>query len=103
MADRWFGIIESDTGKLVSTGTVLADELPPGMEIIELGTEGPPEGKIWDPASRGFVDPPAPPVSPEEQAARGLVAQAKASLKNPQAANEDRMRAATFLRSMGEL
>lgn len=100
---RWFGIVESSSGDLVSTGTVLADELPPGLEIIELGTEGPPEGKVWDPETRAFIDPAAPPVSPEEEAAQGLLARARASLRNPQATDEDRIRAATFLRSMGEL
>lgn len=48
----WYAIYSVATGALVSTGTVIADPLPEGLGIIELGAL-PPFGE-WNPATHAF-------------------------------------------------
>lgn len=51
----WFAVVWEDSGKLVSVGSVLADPMPQGYEVVELGPDRP-EG-TWNEESRAF-DPP---------------------------------------------
>jgi hypothetical protein len=53
----WFAVVERATGRLESVGTVLAEQLPPHLEAIELPSA--PGDNMWDEASRTFV--PRPP------------------------------------------
>ena len=55
----WFAVYEADTGRLRSTGTVLADPLPEGLEAR--GYEARPEGMDWNPETRDFDIPRAVP------------------------------------------
>ncbi len=51
----WYAVIDPASGQLLSTGTVLADPLPKGVDAIELGDELP--AGEWNSKSRQF-DPP---------------------------------------------
>lgn len=53
----WFLVYDTNTGRLVSQGTVIADPLPRGLTAVDVGTR--PEGVMWDEASRSMV--PRPP------------------------------------------
>ena len=48
----WYAVIEAASGQLLSTGTVLADPLPKGLEAIAVGDE-PPAGD-WNTQTRQF-------------------------------------------------
>lgn len=63
----WYAVIESDTGRLLSTGTVLERHNFPeaGVDVVELGDDHTADGKVWDEAARAFVPAPPPPVVPE--------------------------------------
>lgn len=54
----WFLIIEKDTGKLRSQGTVLGDKIDPAYEVVELPDQ-PKDSEMWDENARRFV--PRPP------------------------------------------
>lgn len=55
----WYAVYRSDSGALVSVGTVLADPLPEGLEVREYADW--PVG-AWDAETRSFVIQPPPPV-----------------------------------------
>lgn len=58
----WYAVIETATGRLLSTGTVLADPMPKGLEAIEIGDE-PPAGE-WNTKTLQF-EPSTRPVEVE--------------------------------------
>ena len=61
MAETWYALCESATGRLESVGTVVADDsllASKGLVKISLGTSPPPDTKMWDQATRTFVDRP---------------------------------------------
>ena len=58
MSDQWFAIVEKATGRLHSTGTVIADAerlQRDGLEALPLDFN-PQLNKEWDQASRTFKD-----------------------------------------------
>lgn len=61
----WFGVYREDTGDLVSLGTVVADPLPAGFAVRDLGAARPDLATDeWDPATRAMkrrTRPPEPP------------------------------------------
>ena len=52
MAD-WFAVYHDPNGELVSTGTVIADPLPPGLSKKQLA--GPPGDQVWDTGTLNFI------------------------------------------------
>lgn len=54
--DQWWAIIEKRTGRLYSTGTMIAEVLP--ASFIALSIDGPPGDRVWNEAKRQFEDPP---------------------------------------------
>ena len=50
-----YAVFEKATGRLHSTGSVLADPMPKQFEVKELGETFNPEGLEWDPTTRMFV------------------------------------------------
>lgn len=48
----WFAVYETGTGRLRSTGTVLADPLPEGLAAKEFAVR--PEGMDWNPVTLDF-------------------------------------------------
>ena len=62
MADQWYALVDVD-GNLVSTGTVLAADAEltaRGLTKVPLDAE--PGHRVWDAATRSFVDPPPAPT-----------------------------------------
>ena len=62
--DKWFAVYSTETGQCVSTGTVVADPLPPHLAARELTQEEYGylvQGGVWDAVSL-TVTPPAPKV-----------------------------------------
>lgn len=59
---QWYAIIEKQTGKLCSTGTVIAEVLPAHLEAQPI--DAPPSDRIWDEAMRSFK-PALPELRPE--------------------------------------
>lgn len=51
----WYAIIETETGRLHSVGTVLAEETPSQYTVQELGEDFVQAGKEWDTENRMFV------------------------------------------------
>jgi hypothetical protein len=51
----WFAIYEKATGRLVSTGTVVADPLDPGLEKVALAAAPEFGAQDWDPAAKALV------------------------------------------------
>lgn len=54
----WFVVHRTETGQIVSSGDVVASPLPEGLTSVDVGAR-PADSKMWDPASRAFVDRPA--------------------------------------------
>lgn len=52
---KWFAVCEKATGRLVSTGTVVADPLDSGLEKIELADAPDFSAQDWDPAAKALV------------------------------------------------
>ena len=57
--DQWWAVLDKNTGRLFSTGTVIAEVLP--SSFIALAIDGPPGDRIWDEADRSFKNPPPTP------------------------------------------
>ena len=53
--NMWYAIIEKATGRLHSTGTVLADPMPKEYEVKELGESFSQEGLEWDASTKAFM------------------------------------------------
>jgi len=51
----WFAIYEKATGRLVSTGTVVADPLDPGLEKVALAAAPDFSAQDWDPTAKALV------------------------------------------------
>ena len=51
----WFAIYEKATGRLVSTGTVVADPLDPGLEKVALAAAPEFGAQDWDPTAKALV------------------------------------------------
>lgn len=51
----WFAVYEKATGRLVSTGTIVADPLDPGLEKVALATAPDFSAQDWDPAAKALV------------------------------------------------
>lgn len=51
----WFAVYEKATGRLVSTGTVVADPLDPGLEKAALAAAPDFSAQDWDPAAKALV------------------------------------------------
>ena len=58
MAEQWYAVYETATGRLASIGSVLANPLPTGMTALPLAAE-PTSADMWDEATRTFI--PRPP------------------------------------------
>lgn len=54
----WAALYRTDTGALVSVGTVVTGELPPGTAVLPLA-DRPSDSEMWDESSRTFVPRPA--------------------------------------------
>lgn len=54
----WHAIYETQSGRLVSVGEVVANPLPSGLTDLPLLTE-PTDREMWDPPTRAFVPRPA--------------------------------------------
>jgi len=52
MAERWFAVCRRATGELVSSGTVVADPIPEGLEAILLAAQPDWAADEWDAATR---------------------------------------------------
>ena len=55
----WYAVYRTDSGELVSTGTVVADPLPDGLGLIALATESDHQNEQWNAITRSFE--PRPP------------------------------------------
>lgn len=53
MTEQWYAVIEKDTKKLVSVGTVLGDPLPDHLEVIAI-PERPTEPSFWNTETLSF-------------------------------------------------
>ena len=53
----WFAVVEKATGRLLSTGTVVAASLPDTVEVLPID-EQPGEMKEWDAATKTLKDRP---------------------------------------------
>lgn len=62
--EKWFAICDRTTGEAVSFGTVLANELPPHLEAIEILAQ-PDKDTRWDAATKSIVGIPPPPPRPD--------------------------------------
>ena len=52
----WYAVVETKTGRLHSTGTILADPMPKQYEVIELGEDWQDTiDKEWDPKTKTFI------------------------------------------------
>lgn len=51
----WFAIYEKATGRLVSTGTVVADPLDPGLEKAALAAAPDFSARDWDPVAKALI------------------------------------------------
>ena len=51
----WFAVYEKATGRLVSTGTVVADPLDPELEKVALAARPDFSAQDWDPAAKVLV------------------------------------------------
>ena len=51
----WFAVYEKATGRLVSTGTVVADPLDPGLEKVALSAAPDFSAQDWDPVAKTLV------------------------------------------------
>ena len=51
----WFAVYEKATGRLVSTGTVVADPLDSGLEKVALAAAPNFSAQEWDPAAKALV------------------------------------------------
>jgi len=49
----WYAVVEDATGRLISTGEVLANPLPVGMVALTIGSA--PGDKMWDEVTRTFI------------------------------------------------
>ena len=58
--DQWYAVLDKNTGRLFSTGTMVAEVLP--ASFIAQPIDGPPGDRIWDEAERNFKNP--PPIPP---------------------------------------
>ena len=54
----YFAVYETATGRLKSLGTVLADPLPVGLTVLDIGSP-PPDNEMWDATITSFI--PRPP------------------------------------------
>src|SRR6476659_9721483 len=61
----WRAIYELATGKLVSSGTIVADPLPDGLAAKEL--PGDPAGQVWDEVALEFKTSPKQTVFSSEE------------------------------------
>ncbi len=55
----WYAVYETDTGRLVSLGTVLAEPFPAGLSTVALSAEPDLPTAMWDAPTRAFVPRPA--------------------------------------------
>lgn len=51
----WFAVYEKATGRLVSSGTVVADPLDPTLEKVALAVAPDFSAQDWDPGAKAFV------------------------------------------------
>jgi len=51
----WFAVYEKATGRLVSTGTVVADPLDPELEKVALAARPDFSAQDWDPGTKALV------------------------------------------------
>lgn len=58
--DQWFAVLDKNSGRLFSTGTMVAEVLP--ASFIAQPIDGPPGDRIWDEVDRSFKDPPPAPA-----------------------------------------
>lgn len=106
MAEKWFAVIDSD-GNAVSFGTVLAEpeELEANgltaVKVTEDDVQSP--DRVWDASKKTFIDAPPPELTPEQQTAEQLIAEARADLSSSSASKAAKREAAAFLKTMGEL
>jgi len=49
---KWFAVCEKATGRLISTGTIVADPLDSGLEKIELADAPDFSAQDWDPVAK---------------------------------------------------
>jgi len=59
----WYAVYKSDSGELVSTGTVVADILPAGLEAVALTAAPDHQNEQWIASARAFQAMPAEAVS----------------------------------------
>ena len=51
----WYGLVEKETGRLHSLGTVLSPEISAAYEVVELGDDFDARGQHWDEHERRFM------------------------------------------------
>lgn len=58
----WYAVAVAITGRLVSVGTVVGDDLPPEYVVLDLEGEPDLSEVMWDEYTKTFVDRPDPDV-----------------------------------------
>lgn len=60
----WCAVYRVSSGELISLGTVIANPLPAGLAVTEIGSGPPNVTQQWDPSTRQFVPRPPPVPGP---------------------------------------
>lgn len=81
----WYAVYDNKTKKLISTGTVLGENLSKDYSVIELGEDFDQDANVWDENTLGFKPFELPVIKTKEEVKTATIDEIIASLNLPKA------------------